>query len=70
MPSFGSMVIFTTLPSSLKNRLNFSGPMSTFLSVFSTARRPVYEIVQDVVGADGSYAAQFGAIRAHFCAIL
>ena len=40
MPSFGSMVIFTTLPSSLKNKLNFSGPMSTFLSVFSTGARP------------------------------
>ena len=37
---------------------------------FTTERRPVYEIVQDVVGADGSYTAQFGAIRAHFGAIL
>ena len=37
---------------------------------FTTERRPVYEIVQDVVGADGSYTAQFGAILAHFGAIL
>ena len=37
---------------------------------FTTERRPVYEIVQDVVGADGSYTAQFGAIRAQFGAIL